>query len=25
VQGGFGRVVVGAENSAAYLMHYSAP
>lgn len=25
VQGGFGRLVVGAENSAAYLMHYSAP
>jgi len=25
VQGGFGRIVVGAENSAAYLMHYSAP
>jgi outer membrane protein OmpU len=24
-EGGFGRVVVGAENSAAYLMHYSAP
>ena len=25
VQGGFGRLVVGAENSAAYIMHYSAP
>ena len=25
VQGGFGRLVVGAENSAAYLMHYAAP
>lgn len=25
VQGGFGRIVAGAENSAAYLMHYSAP
>ncbi len=25
VQGGFGRLVVGAENSASYLMHYSAP
>lgn len=25
VQGGFGRLVVGAENSAPYIMHYSAP
>lgn len=25
VQGGFGRLVVGAENAASYLMHYSAP
>lgn len=25
VQGGFGRLVVGAENSAAYIMHYAAP
>ena len=25
VQGGFGRLVVGAENSAAYIMHYSSP
>ncbi|WP_372054795.1 porin [Tistrella mobilis] len=24
-EGGFGRVVLGAENSAPYLMHYSAP
>jgi len=25
VQGGFGRLVAGAENSAPYIMHYSAP
>jgi len=25
VDGGFGRLVAGAENSAAYIMHYSAP
>ncbi len=25
VQGSFGRVVVGSENTAAYLMHYAAP
>jgi len=25
VQGGFGRLVVGAENAAPYIMHYKAP
>lgn len=25
VQGGFGRLVAGAENSAPYIMHYAAP
>lgn len=24
-EGGFGKVIVGAENSAAYLMHYASP